>query len=181
MPRRFFRKFAFNRREISQQWYVSPFRHLLHNPAYWGVRRKTVVPGFSLGLFVAFLPFPGHTVALVLMALMLRVSIPAGILGTLVSNPVTMVPMLFLAYRVGLMLLGVEPQPFDPELSWQWLTDGFLNVWQPLLLGSVLLGALASLVGFIGLDLLWRASLANYLATRQRRNSAKESRLQERH
>ncbi|MFQ5982680.1 MAG: DUF2062 domain-containing protein, partial [Woeseiaceae bacterium] len=72
MPRRFFRKFAFKRHEVSQRWFLSPFRHLLHNPAYWGIRRKTVVPGFSLGLFVAFLPFPAHAAAAILLALLLR-------------------------------------------------------------------------------------------------------------
>ena len=172
MPRRFFRKFGFKRDKISQQWYLSPVRHLLQNPAYWGIRRKTVVPGFALGLFVAFTPIPAHTLLSVLLALVLRVNIPATIIGTLLMNPLTMVPMFVLAYRVGMYLLGIEPQPFEPELSIEWLTHGFINVWQPLLLGCMLCGALASLIGFIGLDLLWRASLADYLAARRRRKSA---------
>jgi uncharacterized protein (DUF2062 family) len=139
MPRRFFRKFAFKRHRISEQWLLSPFRHLLHHPAYWGIRRKTVVPGFSLGLFIAFLPFPAHTLTAILLALLLRVNIPATIIGT--------------------------------ELSVEWLTHGFLNVWQPLLLGCMLCGALAALIGYVGLDLLWRASLADYVATRRRRKN----------
>ena len=152
---------------------MSPIRHLLNNPAYWGIRRKTVVPGFSLGLFVAFTPIPVHTLLGIALALVLKVNIPATIIGTLLMNPLTMVPMFLFAYRVGLFLLGFEPQPFEPELSLAWLTHGFVTVWQPLLLGSILCGALASLIGFIGLELLWRASLADYLATRRRRKSSK--------
>jgi uncharacterized protein (DUF2062 family) len=53
----------------------------------------------------------------------------------------------------------------------EWLTHGFLNVWQPLLLGCMLCGALAALIGYVGLDLLWRASLADYVATRRRRKN----------
>ena len=173
MPRRFFRKFGFKRHKISQKWYLSPVRHLLNNPAYWGIRRKTVVPGFSLGLFIAFTPVPAHTLLAVLMALVLRVNIPATIIGTLLMNPLTLVPMFLLAYHVGLFILGFEPQPFEPQLSLEWFTHGFINVWQPLLLGCILCGALASLLGFIGLDLLWRASLADYLAARRRRKPAK--------
>ena len=169
MPRRFFRKFGFKRQRISQQWYLSPIRHLLQDPAYWGVRRKTVVPGFSLGLFVAFTPIPVHTLLAIGLALVLKVNIPATIIGTLLMNPLTMVPMFVFAYHVGLFLLGIEPQPFAPESSVEWFTHGFINVWQPLLLGCMLCGALASLIGFIGLDLLWRASLADYLAARRRR------------
>jgi len=172
MPRRFFRKFGFKRHRISQQWYLSPIRHLLHNPAYWGIRRKTVVPGFSLGLFVAFTPIPAHTLLGVLTALILRVHIPATIIGTLLMNPLTIYPMFRLAYRVGSFLLGLETQPFIFELSVKWLTHGFLNVWQPLLLGCMLCGAVASMIGYVGLDLLWRASLADYLAARRRRKSA---------
>ena len=106
------------------------------------------------------------------MALLLRVNIPATIIGTFLMNPLTMVPMFVFAYRVGLFLLGIQPQPFEPELSMEWLTHGFINVWQPLLAGSILCGALAALIGFIGLDRLWRASLADYLAARRRRKSA---------
>ncbi len=169
MPRRFFRKFGFKRQRISQQWYLSPVRHLLHNPSYWAIRRKTVVPGFSLGLFVAFTPIPVHTLLGVLLALILRVNIPATIIGTLFMNPLTIYPMFRLAYGVGSYLLGVEPQPFDPELSVEWFTHGFLNVWQPVLLGSTLCGVLAALIGYVGLDLLWRASIADYLEKRRRR------------
>lgn len=171
MPRRFFRKFALKRHKVSEQWYLSPFRRLLHNPSYWGIRRKTVVPGFSLGLFVAFTPVPVHTLLAVFMALILKVNIPATIIGSLLMNPVTMVPMFLLAYRVGSFLLGFQPQPFEPELSLEWFTHGFLNVWQPLLLGCILCGALASLIGYIVLDLLWRASLADYLSARRRRRT----------
>jgi uncharacterized protein (DUF2062 family) len=169
MPRRFFRKFGFKRHRISQQWYLHPVRHLLHNPAYWAIRRKTVVPGFSLGLFLAFTPFPIHTLLGVFMALVLRVNIAATIIGTLLMNPLTMVPMFLFAYRLGSFLLDIEPQPFQPELTMQWFTHGFLNVWQPMLLGCLLCGALTSIVGYIGLDLLWRASIAGYVEKRRRR------------
>ena len=39
MPRRFFRKFAFKRHHMSEQWFMSPFRHLLHDHRLWGIRR----------------------------------------------------------------------------------------------------------------------------------------------
>ena len=60
MPRRFFRKFAIKRHELSQKWFMTPFQHMLHDHRLWGIRRKTVVPAFSLGLFIAFAPLPGH-------------------------------------------------------------------------------------------------------------------------
>jgi uncharacterized protein len=169
MPRRFFRKFALKRDRFQGRWFLAPFAHLLHDTRLWGIRRRNVVPAFSLGLFIAFMPVPGHVLIAALAALALRINIPIAALTTFASNPLTVGPMLFLAYRVGLRLLGTPPQPFQFELTLSWLNDRFLTIWQPLLLGCILLGALAALVGYVALDLLWRASLADYLAAKRRR------------
>lgn len=167
MPRRFFRKFALKRDRFKGQWFLAPFDHLLHDTNLWSIRRRTVVPAFSLGLFVAFMPFPGHPLMAALLALALRINIPIAALTTFVSNPLTMGPMYFVAYKTGLGLLDVEPQPFEFELSLAWIREKFVTIWQPMTLGCVLLGSIAALVGYIGLDLLWRASLADYLAARR--------------
>ena len=171
MPRRFFRKFALKRERFHGQWYLSPFEHLLHDHNLWGIRRRTVVPAFSLGLFVAYFPFPGHPLFAALLALLMRINIPVAALTTFVSNPVTMGPMYFLAYRTGLSLLGMQPQPFAFELSIDWVMQRFVTIWQPMLVGCVLLGSLLSLAGYIGLDILWRASIADYLARKRRSRS----------
>ena len=169
MPRRFFRKFAVNRKHLSDQWWLAPFDHVLHDPRLWGISRRNVVPAFALGLFVSYLPFPGHMLMAGLLALVLRVNIPVAVAGVWVSNPLTVYPMFRLAFEVGSYLLRLPPAPFEFELSMAWLLDGFIYVWQPLLLGCILLGAILSLIGFIGLDLLWRASISGYLARRRKR------------
>ncbi len=175
MPRRFFRKFAIKREKIRAQWFLSPFDHLLHDPNLWGIRRRSVVPAFSLGIFVAFLPFPGHMIMAALLALALRVNIPVAAVSTWVTNPVSMGPLYYLAYEVGSSLLHRTPRPFEFELSFAWLVDGFVHIWEPLLLGCVLLGALSSLLGFVALDLLWRASISDYLKRRRARRSSRDA------
>jgi len=167
MPRRFFRKFAFKRHHMSEQWFMAPFRHLLQDHRLWGIRRRWVVPAFALGLFVAFLPFPGHTLIGALLALALRVNIPVAAVSTWVSNPLTMGPLYYFAYRLGVTILDIPPKPFNFELSLDWVTHTFVNIWQPMLLGSVLLGSAAALVGYVVLDLLWRISIGNYKTRKQ--------------
>jgi len=157
------------REHLKQQWWLAPFGELIHNPNLWVIRRRNVVPAFALGLFVAYQPFPGHMLAAALLALALRVNIPVAVLSTLVGNPLTMGPMFYLAFSVGQYLLRQEPRPFEFEMSFEWLFDRFVYVWEPLLLGSVLLGAILSLIGYIALDLLWRASISDYLARRRLR------------
>jgi uncharacterized protein (DUF2062 family) len=162
MPRRFFRRFAFKRHHVSEQWFMSPFRHLLHDHRLWGIRRRTVVPAFSIGLLIAFLPTPGHTVIAILLALAFRVNIPVAALSTWVSNPLTMGPMYYFAYRLGRRLLHTPLQEFQFEMSWNWVTHTFVTIWQPMLLGCIILGIAAAAVGYITLDLLWRSSIADY-------------------
>lgn len=162
------------REKARTQWYLSPFDHLLHDPNLWGIRRRTVVPAFSLGLFIAMLPFPGHMVIAGLLALALRINIPVAVVSTWVINPLVMGPLYYLGYQLGTALLGRTPQPFQFEFSFAWAIGGFVRVWEPLLLGCVLLGAILSLTGYVVLDLVWRASIAAYLTQRQKRNKSKD-------
>lgn len=162
MPRRFFRKFAFKRHQVTERWFMTPFRHLLHDRSLWSIRRKTVVPAVAWGTFVAFLPIPGHVLVAVLGALPLRCNIPVAALTTFISNPLTIGPMFYFSYLVGSKLLGLTPGPFSIELSLDWLGGAFLSLWQPLLLGCVLVGAIAALIGYVILDVFWRLSLADY-------------------
>jgi uncharacterized protein (DUF2062 family) len=168
MPRRFFRKLARKRHDVAGQWFMTPFRHLLHDPRLWGIQRRRVVPAFALGLFIAFMPFPGHTLMAVLAALALRINIPVAAVSTWVSNPATMGPMYYLAYQLGSQLLHTDQKEFGFELSWDWVAHGFVTIWQPMLLGCVLLGAAAAFVGYVTLNVIWRVSVGNY-KTRKRK------------
>jgi uncharacterized protein (DUF2062 family) len=162
MPRRFFRKFALKRHHVGDRWFLAPFQHLLHDTRLWGTRRRTVVPAFALGLFIAFMPFPGHLAISALLALTFRVNIPVAVVASLVSNPLTMYPMYYAAYRLGQTLLGGESVAFNFELSVDWVTHTFVTIWQPMMLGCLLLGTAAALVGYVALDALWRSSLRDY-------------------
>lgn len=175
MPRRVFKRFAFKRQHIARQWFMTPFRHLLQDHRLWGIRRRWVVPAFAIGLFIAFMPIVGHTALAILLALAFRVNIPIAAVTTWVSNPATMFPMYYYAYQLGSRILGWELQPFAFEPSVDWLTHTFVNIWQPMLLGSVLLGTAAAIVGYVSLDILWRYSLANYKSRKRSHRDDKPS------
>jgi uncharacterized protein (DUF2062 family) len=169
MPRRFFRKFAVKRHHFGDQWWLAPFEHLLNDPRLWAIRRRTVVPAFALGLFIAYLPYPGHVISVVLLAILIRVNIPVSVLAVLVNNPLTMGPMYYAGYELGRVLLRQPPQPFEFELSFAWLANETATIVPPLILGCTLLGIILALIGYVGLDLLWRASISGYLVRRRQR------------
>ncbi len=150
---------------------MAPFQHLIHDQRLWGIRRKTVVPAFAIGLFLMWMPFPGHMIIASIIALILRVNVPVAFFTTLLSNPVTMPAMYLLAYTLGAWLLDVPMIPVDFELSLDWVLTTFVGIWQPMLLGSVLLGAASSLIGLVVVDLLWRSSIADYKARKKKQRN----------
>lgn len=174
MPRRFFRKFALKRHQFGEKWFLAPFRHLLHDHRLWAVRRKNVVPAVALGVFIGFIPFPGHPLWASLAALALRVNIPIAALTTFISNPLTMGPMYFFAYRLGARLLGVPQQPFAMEMSFDWVTHTLVNIWQPMLLGCVLLGSISAVLSYVILDLVWRSSIGQYKSRKRAQRRDRE-------
>jgi len=141
---------------------MAPFRPLLDDNRYWGIRRRTVVPAFSWGVFVALIPIPGHMLIATAGGLALRCNLPVAVLTTFISNPLTIGPIYYFTYRVGAELLSIEPGPFDIELSIEWMTNTLASVWQPLFLGSLFVGTIAALVSYVALDVLWRYSVADY-------------------
>jgi uncharacterized protein (DUF2062 family) len=141
---------------------------MLHDHRLWGIRRKNVVPSFSLGLFVACMPFPGHYLLSALAALALRINIPVAVLTTFLSNPITMGPIYYFCYKVGAFLLSVPERPFEFEMTLDWLGSTFVSIWEPMLLGCVLVGAVAALVGYVSLDAFWRYSIRDYKARKRR-------------
>ncbi len=170
MPRRVFKKFAFKRHEFKgDSWALKPFRKLMQEPRYWGIRRRTVVPAFSLGLFLSFMPFPAQPIIGTLIAIATRINIPIAFVTPFVSNPLTMPPMYYASYRTGAWVLGLEPQPFEFEISIDWLTHTFVNIWQPVTLGCLILGTIAAAVGFIVVDVAWRITLHDYKIQKRRK------------
>ncbi len=143
----------------------------MHDHRLWSIRRKNVVPAVAVGVFFAFLPFPGHPVWASLAALGFRVHLPIAALTTFISNPLTMGPMYAAAYLFGCWLLGMEATAFDFEMSFDWVAHTLVNIWQPMLLGCFLIGVTSALLAYVTLDLVWRSSLGSYKnRKRQQRN-----------
>lgn len=138
---------------------MRPFRLLLDHPVYWSLNRRNVTRAFALGLFLSFVPLPVHLILAAALALALRLNIPAAIVGTLLANPLTLVPMYVLAYWVGCVLLGIPGGSLHFELTWDWLTTQLLPIWKPFLLGCLVMGTLTAITGYALLGGVWHLGL----------------------
>ena len=92
------------------------------------------------------------------------------------SNPLTMAPLFYFAYLVGATILGIPEVEFTFELSTEWLMQSMGYIWQPLLLGCVIMGTISALVGYTAVRLLWRLHIVQHLKDRKlRKKKAKNS------
>ena len=129
----------------------------LHNPNIWHLNRHSVSIAVFIGLFMAFVPLPSQMIMAALTAILFRVNLPVSVVLVWVSNPLTMAPIFYMAYKVGFALIGhSEVDSFAFELSWQWLTTGLATNWQPFLLGCLVCGLFCGLVGSVSVNFLWR-------------------------
>lgn len=154
---------------------MRPFRVLLDHPAYWSLNRRSVTRAFALGLFAAFVPLPIHVLLATFAALILRLNIPAAVAGTLLTNPLTMVPLFMTAHWVGARLLDVPHRHVAFEMSWDWVTTTLVTIWKPFLLGCAVMGTLSALAGYLLLGGLWHITLVMKYHERKGDGARKES------
>lgn len=142
---------------------------MLAHPTFLAVSRRSVAGAIWVGLFVALLPLPGQTVVALLAALLLRVNVPLAAITTWVTNPVTIGPIFYWEYTLGRLLLDIPPSGFSIELSWNWVTSGFLAIWKPLLLGCFITATVVASIAFVTVSVTWRLIVAARYRGRHRR------------
>lgn len=170
MPRDFLNRVLPARAYLREQWFLRPFDALLHDPALWATHRKNVLKAFALGLFACFLPIPGQTILPTLVALWLRVNIPVTVAASWLANPLTSGPLYYTCYRVGSWLLGIPRRSFHIEFSLEWLWSEIGHIWQPLLLGCLVLGIAVTGLSVFVLNWFWiRMSRRRFLERTSRR------------
>ncbi len=159
MPRGLLRKITPRSETLRSHWALKPFGRFFADPRLWSLQRRTVTPAFGAGLAVCFVPLPIHIPLAALVAIFCRIHIPTIMLALVMVNPVTIVPAYYLAYRLGVLVTGADPQPFKFQMSWDWVQNGLGPMWKPFLVGCGLTGALCGLMGWLVLDTLWRYSV----------------------
>lgn len=156
MPRRYLRRILPSRSIMSRDRTLRIFGSLLHEPNLWHLNRRSVSLAVAVGLFMAFMPLPIQMLMAAATAIVVRCNLPVAVAVVWVSNPITVAPLFFAAYKVGAWLLGLPQRHVDYELSFDWLATRLSDVWEPLVLGCFLMGTLSALLGYFVVQLIWR-------------------------
>ena len=181
MPRKYFRKFLPSHDAIRQHRYVSRFGPWLQHHNLWHLHHRSVAGGLAVGMFAGLVPGSNpvqFTVAAVL-AVVFHVNLPIAIIVTLYSNPLTIVPLYYLAFKLGQLVLmqangALPPLAFHLEGKGfrEWLPaalDWLAGVGKPLAVGLPLLAVLLAIVGYFAVDWAWKLHVRYAWQQRKRR------------
>lgn len=141
------------------------FSPMLARPGLWRLDRRSVAVGAAAGVFFGFLIPIAQIPLAAWAAWLLRGNLPVAVATTLVSNPVTYVPIYWLAHETGQFLLGTVAGMLDPART---LADVGLS----LIIGLVSFAIAGSLIAYAAVHISWRFALWLYAIRRQRRKAA---------
>ncbi len=169
-----FKKIAPDQTTLQNSKMLKPIAGFLTNPKIWHFNRRSIATGIAIGLFFGALPIAGQMLLAAVMAVAMRVNMPAAVVATWISNPLTM-PFFYTAnYYFGAWLL--DRHPIDLH-DMNWSLEGLLSmggeILVPLFFGSIVVGVILSAVSFLLIRMWWRIHIILSHRTRRIARKAK--------
>jgi uncharacterized protein len=157
--------------QLAEHRWLAPIAHRLTEHGLWHAKTESVARGVAIGLFWAFvIPF-AQVLAAAAHCVWWRANIPVAAGITFITNPLTIGGWLWLAYQVG--SLFVAPDATAPAAE-GWLGSLQALGW-PTVLGMAIFAVGGAALGYLGVKLFSRASLAWRIHRRVRRQRAPRS------
>jgi uncharacterized protein len=167
MPRKFLKKWTPDPEKLREHKHLRFLGKALHASYLWQFSQNNVAKACAIGIFCMWIPVPFQTVLAAAGAVLFRANLPVSVALVFITNPLTMPPMFYFCYKLGTLLLGMPARQFNFELSMDWLTNGMLMIWKPLLLGVSLVAIISSATAYYGTFLLWRLHIIQKIRNRR--------------
>jgi uncharacterized protein (DUF2062 family) len=185
MPRKLFRRFMPSHESIRDNRTIARLGPWIQHPNLWHLNRRSVSGGVAAGLFAGLIPGsnPIQFTIAALLAIAGKVNLPVAILTTLYTNPFTVVPLYYLAFKIGMLVLGESgdvvtsvPLGMENKSFGEWVSELFhwlATVGKPLAVGLPLLALLLGVVGYFVMDWTWRLYVRCSWQNRRKRRAAR--------
>lgn len=168
MPRKLIKRLLPPKETLARHRHLRLLGDWIHDSNLWHLNRDSTSLAMFVGIFVAFLPIPMQMPVAAMGALLFRCNLPLSVALVWITNPLTIPPMFYGAYKLGAVLLNIEPRALQPALSLVWLTQEIATIWKPLLLGSLVCGTVFGAIGFGSIRLIWRIAVVRRWRQRAR-------------
>jgi uncharacterized protein (DUF2062 family) len=160
MPKKFIQRFSPKPETLKAHPHLKHFGEILQNPNLWHINRRSAAGAVAVGLFCAWMPIPFQMLLAAAIAIVFTVNLPLSVALVWISNPFTMPPLFYAAYRLGAYVLDEPVAHFHFKLSFHWLIKALETIAPSLLVGCFILGALSAASGYFLLRLLWWLNIA---------------------
>lgn len=167
MPKKFLKRFSPDHDKVRNHRHLRIFGRLLHDPNLWHMNRRSVAGAFFWGLFWAMIPIPMQMLAAAASAILCRVNLPISVALVWLTNPLTMPPLFYFNYLVGSWLMRQPATVEEFHASLAWFESVVEKIWEPLLLGSVVVGLVIGVIGYVAMRGIWRWQVIQHLKRRQ--------------
>ncbi|MDB5891614.1 MAG: hypothetical protein JWP47_2445 [Polaromonas sp.] len=135
--------------------WLKPIAHRLLDPALWKVQQEAVARGVAIGIFWAFAIPLAQFIAAAAHSVWWRANIPAAIGMTLITNPLTVGFWLWLAYKLGSLVLDAPPPVVKADGGS--VVDWITSFGGPALLGMGIFAVGGAAIGYVTVKLAWAA------------------------
>lgn len=158
--------------------WLKPVAHRLQEPGLWRMQHEAVARGVAIGLLWAFALPAGQILVAAAHSIWWRGNIPVAAGMTLITNPFTIGFWLWLAYKLGSLILGVsdlEAAASGAAFQAATAAPGFdAMAWLahfgwPAVVGMAIFSVAGSISSYFLVKLIWRARV--WFKRRARRRS----------
>ncbi|MCG8053093.1 MAG: DUF2062 domain-containing protein [Candidatus Thiodiazotropha endolucinida] len=180
MPKQLIKRLLPHRDHVCNHKHMQVFGDLLHDANLWHLNRHSVSGAFAVGLFMAFIPVPFQMVLAAAAAIFFRVNLPLSVALVWITNPITIPPMFYFAYQVGIFITGetVSLEPF--QFTLEWLQSVGSEILIPLILGSLVCATVSSILGYSLILWVWRwHAVEKWKSRRHSKQSSTSAKLSE--
>jgi uncharacterized protein (DUF2062 family) len=157
MPKKLFKRFTPDAARVKRQPALKFLRPLLDDPNLFHFNRHSISLAMLIGVFLAFMPIPFQMVLAAILALWIRCNLPLSVSLVWITNPLTIAPIFFTTYQLGLWILDIPKMhiPHD-NFSFSLLQEEIMLIWKPLLVGSLVTATILSIISYLLTRLFWR-------------------------
>jgi uncharacterized protein len=157
--RKIFNRFLPDTESLKNHPRLRGLKHLFEDPNLWHLNRRSVSKAFAIGLFAAWVPSLGQMFMAASGAIWFRANLPISVVLVLITNPLTFAPMFYFAYLIGVWVLQTPGQFDAVSFDLNEIASILAEVWQPFLLGCLIIASVSAAVGYAAVWLYWRHSV----------------------
>ena len=137
--------------------WLKPVAHRVLDPKLWRMHHESVARGAALGIFWAFVLPVAQILVAAASCVWCRANIPVAVGMTLVTNPFTIGFWLWLAYKVGSLVLDAPPPlPFKQISESGGIMAYLESIGAPAILGMGMFAVGGALAAYALVKITWR-------------------------